>query len=228
MTERTLRVLEFIKIREQLVGLTITSMGAELAGALVPDTNLGLVEQALQETEEAHVVLSYVGGHPLIPCGDVRQQLKLTEIGSTLSPRGLLDIAGLMRANRVARDALVTDRENTPGLTALASRLSTHHRLENDITSAILSEEEIADHASSALADIRRHIRQCNDRVRDKLNAMIHSQTFQKYLQDPIITIRNDRFVLPVRQEYRVNVPGLIHDQSTSGATLFIEPMAVV
>ncbi len=228
MTERNLRVLEFTKIREKLVGYTITSMGAELARALVPDADLGLVTQALQETEEAHVLLRFVGGHPLISCADVRQQLRLAEIGSTLSPRALLDVAGLMRAARAARDALVTDRENTPQLTALASKLSAHHRLETDITSAILSEEEIADHASSALADIRRHIRQCNDRVREKLNSMIHSATFQKYLQDPIITLRNDRFVLPVRQEYRSSVPGLIHDQSTTGATLFIEPMAVV
>ncbi|MDR3051867.1 MAG: endonuclease MutS2, partial [Oscillospiraceae bacterium] len=188
----------------------------------------GLVAQALEETEEAHVVLRFVGGHPLIACGDVRQQLRLAEIGSTLSPRALLDIAGLMRASRVARDALVTDRENTSQLTALASRLSTYHRLESDIAAAILSEEEIADHASPALADIRRHIRQCNDRVRDKLNSMIHSAAFQKYLQDPIITIRGDRFVLPVKQEFRSSVPGLIHDQSATGATLFVEPMAVV
>lgn len=228
MTERTLRVLEFVKIRAQLVEHTISDMGAELASALTPDTDIGLIRQALQETEEAHVLLSYLGGHPLIPCGDVRQQLKLSEIGATLSQRALLDVAGLMRASRAARDVLVTDRENTPQLTALASRLSTHHRLENDIASAILSEEEMADHASTALADIRRHIRQCNDRVRDKLNAMIHSAAFQKYLQEPIITIRNDRFVLPVKQEHRPNVPGLIHDQSSTGATLFVEPMAVV
>ena len=228
MTERTLRVLEFTKIREQLVSHTITDMGAELAAALIPDADLGLVTQALQETEEAHVIISHHGGHPLIPCADVRRQLKLAEIGSTLSARALLDVAGLMRASRAARDTLVTDRENTPQLTALASRLSAHHRLESDIVSAILSEEEIADHASKELADIRRHIRQCNSRVRDKLNSMIHSAAFQKYLQETIITIRNDRFVLPVKQEYRANVPGLIHDQSTTGATLFVEPMAVV
>ena len=228
MTDRTLRVLEFTKMRDQLVDKTITSMGAELARALVPDHDLGLVNQAQQETEEAHVLFSYVGGHPLIPCSDVRQQLRLAEIGGMLSPRSLLDVAGLMRAARAARSALVTERENTPLLTTLASRLSTHHRLESDITSAILGEEEIADHASAALADIRRHIRQCNDRVRDKLNSMIHSPSFQKYLQDPIITIRNDRFVVPVKQEFRSNVPGLIHDQSSTGATLFVEPMAVV
>ncbi len=228
MTERTLRVLEFTKIREQLVSLTITGMGAALASALQPDSDLGLINQAQQETEEAFVIYSYQGGHPLIPCTDVRQQLRLAEIGSALSPRSLLDVAGLMRASRAARDALVTDRENTPQLTALASRLSIHHRLESDITAAILSEEEIADHASPTLADIRRHIRQCNEKVREKLNSLIHNSTFQKYLQESIITIRNDRFVLPVKQEYRSSVPGLIHDQSTTGATLFIEPMAVV
>ncbi len=228
MTERTLRVLEFTKIRAQLVAHTITTMGAALAEHLMPGNDIGLINAAQQETEEAHILLNYLGGSPLTSCDDVRQQLKLAEIGSTLSPRALLDVAACMRASRVARDALMTDRENTPALTTLASHLVTFHRLESDITSAILSEEEIADSASPALADIRRHMRQCHDKVREKLNAMIHNTTFQKYLQDPIITIRGDRFVIPVKQEYRSQVPGLIHDQSTTGQTLFIEPMAVV
>ncbi|MDR3050985.1 MAG: endonuclease MutS2 [Oscillospiraceae bacterium] len=228
MTERTLRVLEFTKIRQQLVDLTVTSMGAKLAGGLMPHRDIGLVRAAQQETEEAHVLLTYLGGQPLVPCQDVREYLRLAEIGGTLSPRALLDVAGCMRASRAARDALVTDRENTPALTALASRLQTFHRLERDIIEAILSEEEIADHASPALADIRRRIRQCNERVREKLNAIIHSPAYQKYLQDAIITIRSDRFVLPVKAEHRASVPGLVHDQSATGATLFIEPMAVV
>ncbi len=225
---RTLRVLEFIKIREALRGLAVSDLGAEVCAALVPTDDITTIRAWQEETEEALVLLTYLPHHPLVPFADIRPSLKLASIGGTLGPRPLLDVAGCMRASRAARDALVTDRENTPRVTALASELSTFRRLEEDITSAILSEEEISDHASPELYAIRRHIRQCNDRVREKLNSMIHSAALAKHLQDPIITMRNDRYVIPVKQESRAAVPGLIHDQSASGATLFVEPMAVV
>lgn len=228
MTERSLRVLEFTKIREQIKELTVSDMGREIAGALVPSANLSEIRYAQEETEEAHVLLTYLGEQPIVPFPDIRQTLKLAEIGATLSPRALLDAAACMRAARAARDVIVTDRENTPNLRAAASRLSTFRQLEEEITSAIISEEEISDHASPELADIRRHIRGCNERVREKLNSMIHSSAYQKYLQEPIITMRGDRFVIPVKQEYRANVPGLVHDQSATGATVFVEPMAVL
>lgn len=228
MQERTLRVLEFDKIRNTLRGFSVSDMGAEVCAALTPANDLDTVRVWQEETEEALVILTYLPQHPLIPFEDVRPALKRASIGATLSPRQLLDIASCMRAARAARDALVTDRENTPRITALASELSTFRMLETDIAGAIISEEEISDRASPMLADIRRHIRQCNDRVRDKLNSLIHNPSFSKHLQDQIITIRNDRYVLPVKAESRSSVPGLIHDQSASGATLFIEPMAVV
>ncbi len=228
MTERSLRVLEFTKIREQIKELTVSDMGREIAGALVPSANLSEIRYAQEETEEAHVLLTYLGEQPIVPFPDIRQTLKLAEIGATLSPRALLDAAACMRSARAARDVIVTDRENTPNLRAAASRLSTFRQLEEEITSAIISEEEISDHASPELADIRRHIRGCNERVREKLNSMIHSSAYQKYLQEPIITMRGDRFVIPVKQEYRANVPGLVHDQSATGATVFVEPMAVL
>ncbi len=228
MQQRTLRVLEFTKILETLRGEAVSEMGAELCAALVPCEDLQSARIAQEETEEALVLLTYLPHHPLIPFQDIRPQLTLAKLGATLSPRALLDVAQCLRAGRAARDVLVTDRENTPRITALASELSTFRRLEEDIFSAILSEEEIADGASSELSSIRRHIRQCNDRVREKLNSMIHSAAFSKHLQDPIITIRNDRYVIPVKAEARPFVPGLIHDQSASGATIFVEPMAVV
>ena len=228
MQERTLRVLEFTKIRTTLRGLAVSDLGAEVCASLVPVSDLQEVLSSQAETEEALTLLTYLPHHPLVAFTDIGPSLKLASIGATLSPRALLDVASCMRAARAARDALVTDRENTPRITALASELSTFRRLEEDITSAILSEDEISDHASPELSDIRRHIRQLNDRVRDKLNSMIHSAAMQKHLQDPIVTIRNDRYVIPVKQESRAAVPGLIHDQSASGATLFVEPMAVV
>ena len=228
MSERTLRVLEFTKIREQLAAKALTPMGAEKCLALVPSCNMQEVLLWQQETEEATVILTYLGGHPMASFSDVRPALALADKGATLSPKALLSIAELLRAARTARDALVTDRDNTPLLTEKAQGLCTLRNLEQDITDAIISEDEIADRASAELTNIRRHLRGATERIKDKLNQMIHNASFAKFLQDPIITVRNDRYVLPVKAEYRGSVPGLVHDQSTSGATLFIEPMAAV
>ena len=228
MTERTLRVLEFTRIREDLAEGALTETGREKCRALEPYDDLPSVQAVQAETEEAAVILQYVGGHPMTAFPDVRPALSICEKGGNLSAGMLLNVAELLRSARSARDALVTDRENTPLLRAKAEGLFTARNLEKDITDAILSEDEIADRASSELMNIRRHLRGAQDRIRDKLNQMIHSAAMQKVLQDPIITMRGDRYVLPVRAEYRSSVPGLVHDQSASGATLFIEPMAAV
>lgn len=228
MKERTLRVLEFTKIRDMLTEKALTPLGAEKCQALVPSTNFQEISEWQEETEEALVVLTYVGGHPMASFSDVRPYLALCDKGATLSPKALLEIATLMRACRTARSALVTERENTPRLKEKASLLGSFRNLEDDITTAILSEDEIADKASNELANIRRHLRGATERIKERLNSMIRSSAYQKYLQDPILTMRNDRYVLPVKAEYRASVPGLVHDQSASGATLFIEPMAAV
>ena len=203
MKERTLRVLEFTKIRDMLTEKALTDLGAEKCQALVPSTNFQEVTAWQEETEEALVVLTYLGGHPMAPFTDVRPYLNLCDKGATLSPKALLEIAGLMRACRTARAALVTDRENTPRLKEKAGLLGSFRNLEDDITTAIISEDEIADRASVELANIRRHLRGATERVKERLNAMIRSAAYQKYLQDPIITVRNDRYVLPVKAEYR-------------------------
>ena len=228
MKERTLRVLEFTKIRDMLTEKALTPLGAEKCQALVPSTNFQEISEWQEETEEALVVLTYVGGHPMASFSDVRPYLALCDKGATLSPKALLEIATLMRACRTARSALVTERDNTPRLKEKASLLGSFRNLEDDITTAILSEDEIADKASNELANIRRHLRGATERIKERLNSMIRSSAYQKYLQDPILTMRNDRYVLPVKAEYRASVPGLVHDQSASGATLFIEPMAAV
>ena len=228
MTERTLRVLEFDKIRAQLVQYCVSEMGAALCDALVPSSRMDDVRRSQQETEEACTLLTYLGGTPMIAFGDVRPELHLAQIGSALSPRALLNVAACLRAARAAREALVTDRDSTPMLTANASRLSPFKSIEQAIGEAIISEDEIADRASTELFSIRRKMRACNERVRERLNSMIHSATTQKYLQESIITMRADRYVLPVKQEYRGMIPGIVHDQSATGATVFIEPMAVV
>ena len=228
MTERSLRVLEFHKIRAQLEQYCVSDMGKALCDALIPENQIQEVRRIQQETEEARIVLTYLGGTPMLPFSDVKTALHLAQIGSTLAPRALLDIAASLRAARAARDSLVTDKQNTPMLTANASRLSTFRNIEQSISDAIISEEEIADRASNELFTIRRKMRACNERVRERLNGMIHNPTYQKYLQEAIITVRAERYVLPVKQEYRSMVPGIVHDQSSTGATIFVEPMAVV
>ena len=153
---------------------------------------------------------------------DVREQVTLAQKGACLSQRALLDVAACLRAARAARSALVRDREDTPILTGLATRLTALDGIENDISAAIISEEEIADRASAELHQIRRQIRSANERMRDRLSQMIRSSSFSKYLQDSIITMRGDRYCIPVKAECRANVPGLVHDQSATGATLFL------
>ncbi|MDD3335670.1 MAG: endonuclease MutS2 [Eubacteriales bacterium] len=225
---RALRVLEFNKIRDMLSANAITDAGKAKCQSLLPYTDLSEVRRALDETEEATVLLTYLGGNPLVSFPDVRESIVMAQKGACLSPRMLLDISSFLRAARAARTALVKERDDTPILTGLAARLTTQESIENDINNAILSEEEIADRASSELYQIRRQIRSANERMREKLSQMIRSSSFSKNLQDSIITMRGDRYCIPVKAECRANVPGLVHDQSASGATLFVEPLFVV
>ena len=228
MNQKALRTLEFNKIIEQLKTYALTEPGQQRCAGLVPYDRIEQVERAQHETEEALLVLLRRGDNPLIPFKDISGWLSLARKGSTLPPRALLDTAELLRAAAASRNALVRDEEErTPQLTTLASRLAPLRPLERAISDALISEEEVADTASAQLADIRRHMRQCNERIRERLQAIAHGSS-SKYLQDSLITMRNGRYVLPVRQEFRSQVPGLVHDQSATGATLFIEPMAVV
>ena len=227
MTEKALRVLEFNKIRSQLADFALTDLGKEKCLQLVPLSEFEEIRKAQNETEEAVVILSYHGSNPLIGFSDVRPYLSLAKKGSTLSQKALLLVAEALRAARAARSTLVTDRENTPLITSRASHLQAFKQLEEDITGAILSEEEMSDHASPALYDIRRNIAKANEKVRTKLSQMVRGEV-SKYLQEAIVTVRNGRYVIPVRSEYRSNVPGIVQDQSSTGATLFVEPLAVV
>ena len=166
MTERSLRVLEFLKIRAQLAQYCVSDMGRALCDTLTPANSMKDVQRMQQETQETHSIYTYLGGTPMLPFTDVSAVLHLAQIGSTLSPRALLDIGASLRAARAARDALVTDKGNTPMITANASRLSGFRQIEQAISDAIISEEEIADRASNELFSIRRKMRSCNERVR--------------------------------------------------------------
>lgn len=228
MNERNLRVLEFPKIRARMADFAISEMGRERALLLEPSGDAALVRRRQAETEEAGTVLAYNGSNPMAAFTDVREFLKLAHIGGALSPKALLQIADALKASRMVHNALVTDREDTPILRNLGCLLYTNRHLEEDIFDAILSEDEISDNASPELSNIRRHKRLLNDRIREKLNSLIRSANTQKYLMDSIITMRNGRYVVPVKAECRSSVPGIVHDQSGTGSTLFIEPMAVV
>lgn len=227
MQERVLKTLEYDKIRDALKLRASCCIGRELADAIVPSSDFDEVNRQLALTGEAETLVYRTGQSPVDDFPDMRQCLKRIHAALYLSTGELLGIAKCLRAVRVAQELLT--KENDGGLLFNMARfLTTHRSVEEEILRCIISEEEIFDGASPTLSRIRRAMRVANERVRERLNAMIRSTTYQKYLQEPIITIRNGRFVIPVKQEYRQQVPGLVHDQSGSGATLFIEPSAVV
>ena len=226
--KRELRVLEFDKIREKLAAGSVTPMGKALCLALMPDSDFDQVTRTLNETQEAVLLTEYTGGNPLHTFENVSEELELAKKGAMLSPRSLLNVAGCMAAARAAKALLDKDYERTPILSSLASLITVNQALEQEITDAILGDEEISDRASTDLAQIRKKMRVVGDRVREKLNSMVHGSGYSKFLQESIITVRNGRYCVPVKAEYRSSVPGLVHDQSSTGATLFIEPMSVV
>ncbi|MEL7610077.1 MAG: endonuclease MutS2 [Bacillota bacterium] len=227
MNERTLTVLEYYKITAMLAERARCCIGKELALALLPQTGIESISRELALTEEAEGYLYRSGMSPVDDFPDMRLSLKRMRAALALSPSDLLGAMRCLRAVRLARERLVQEDKEPSLLSNMASSIAPHRAIEEEISRCILGEDEIADGASARLASIRHKMRQVNERVRDRLNAMIRG-AYAKYLQEPIVTIRNGRYVLPVRQEYRQYVSGLIHDQSGSGATLFVEPAAVV
>lgn len=232
MNEKTLRVLEYDKIIKKLVDKAESSLGMELAKKLMPVTDINLVQKLQDETDEAVSLLIKRGSPPLGGIHDISSEIKRAEIGAMLAPGELLRIADTLRASRQMKGFLKQAKEDKnssyPILGDLISGLRVFKDVEDSIFYAIVSDEEISDNASSSLRNIRRQISQKNEAIRSKLNSIINSPTNRKYLQDAIITIREGRYVVPVKQENKSSFPGLVHDQSSSGATLFIEPMAIV
>ena len=228
MDDRTIRVLEFDKIRELLAGECVSPMGEELARALVPSTFMIEITRWQRETTEAWEYLTKMGVSPVHPFDDIRDALDRSRLGAALMIPQILAVGRVLSQSRTLRRALEEGGDPTSLLYGYALSLVSLRGTEEEIARCIVSEEEVADNASPDLYRIRRDIRSCHARIRDRMNRMIHSPEMAKYLQDPIITMRNDRYVVPVRQEFRAQIPGLVHDQSGSGATLFVEPMAVV
>lgn len=227
MDKKILETLEYNKITAMLETHARCQIGKERARKLEPLTELAELNAELDLTSEAEAVLFRLGQSPIDEFPDTRDTLKRIKAVSALSMRELLDLASCLRAIRIAKSALTKEPDQIR-LASMAVNLPSYKFIEDELNRCILNEDEMFDGASPALSRIRRELRVANEKVREKLNSMIRSSTYQQYLQDPIITMRNGRFVIPVKQEYRKQIPGLIHDQSGSGQTLFIEPAAVV
>lgn len=225
--EKTYTTLEYDKILSILKQHLASEVGLEFALKLRPATALKEAETLQEQTWEAESIYARTGRTPISGFPDVRELVGRMHASLFLSTRELLAIAQAMRAAREAKDVLQTGDENSL-LCNLANRLTSHRSVEEEVARCILAEDEISDNASGELNRIRRQMKIVGERVREKLNSMLKSATTQKYLQEAVITIRNGRYVLPVKAECRAQVPGLVHDQSSSGATLFIEPGAVV
>lgn len=229
MNKKTLTKLEYNKIIEQLTGHASSPGGAALCRHLIPSIDLAEIETAQEQTAAAFTRIVKKGRLSFSGCYPLEDSMKRLEIGGALGTGELLSIGKLLTAANRAKsygrhennddlsDCLDIYFEQLEPLTVLA----------NEIQRCIVSEEEIADDASSTLKHIRRSIGQMNDKVHSTLNAMVNG-SLRTYLQDPIITMRGDRYCIPVKAEYRGQVQGMIHDQSSSGSTLFVEPMAVV
>ena len=226
MEEKTLKTLEFNKIREMLAELCVNSDAKDFAMQLTPENNIKTVKKLLQDTDDAVVCVCKFSAPPIARISSVTPAIKRTAMGGSLSAAELLNISSLIKC--VSR---LKKYENTIGDNPIANYLSVLvpcTDVEREISSAIISEEEISDNASPELSSIRRKIHRAGEKVKDTLNNMIHSPHYIKFLQDPIVTLRNDRYVVPVKAECRGDVPGIVHDMSASGGTLFVEPSGVV
>ena len=223
--EKSIQVLELPRVLERLAGCAVTDEGRERCLALRPMTDLDDVERAQKETSAAVKMVILRGTPGFSGIRPVAASLQRADMGGSLNTRELLDIAAVLRAARTAGDYGAGEEKNA--ISHLFRSLTPNKFLEETITSSILGEDEIADSASGELASIRRHMRATEAKVRDILQKIISSNQ-SKYLQESIITIRSDRYVVPVKSEHKNDIPGLVHDVSSSGSTFFIEPMGVV
>ena len=223
--EKSIQTLELPRVLEQLAACAVTQEGKEKSLTLRPMTDADDVHRAQEETSAAVELLVKKGSPGFSGIKPVGASLHRADMGGSLNTRELLEIAAVLRCARNAKD--YGDSEEKTPISHLFHALTPNRTLEETITNSIVGEDELADSASSELATIRRHMRATEAKVRDILQKIISSDQ-SKYLQEAIITIRSDRYVVPVKSEFKNSVPGLVHDVSSSGSTFFIEPMGVV
>ena len=230
MNKRSLRILEYNKIIDMLIPYAGSPMGQTLCKRLKPSTDHAQILRLQEETRDALSRLYKQGSISFSGVTDIGMSLKRLEVGATLSPAELLDIARLLDNTLSVRQYGISEEDDHEP-DCLDSRfldLMPLEHLSRDIRRCILSADEIADDASSALKALRRSKKQINDKIHTQLLNIVNSQDNRNLLQDSLVTMRNGRYCIPVKQEYRSSFPGMIHDQSSSGSTLFVEPMSVV
>ncbi len=225
---KSLNSLEFNKIILILEDFAVSESAKQMCTELLPKINEQDVKLELLQTDDAKVLLAKRGSPSFGGLKNIILNLKRAKIGSALTMRELLDVANVLRVLRGLIDYKAQENKLVTFLDEYFSTITSNKYLEDKIFNSIISEEEMSDNASSELSDIRRKIKNNSSKIRDILHKIIHSQTYQKFLQEPIITFRGDRFVVPVKNEYKNEINGIVHDTSTSGATVFIEPMSVV
>jgi DNA mismatch repair protein MutS2 len=230
--KRALKTLEFHKVIEQVAAYCTSSIGKSAIEELVPETDFDTVVELLEEMDEGLGILRIKGNVPMGGIFDVRPHAKRAQIGGMLSPMELMEISSTIRASRILRnfieDIEADDVIRIPHFVERKEQLPVLTGLQHEINDCIDENGAVMDSASTALRSIRQSLRSEESKVRGKLESLIRGSNAAKMLSDAIITIRNDRFVIPVKQEYRGHYGGIVHDQSASGATLFIEPDAVV
>ncbi len=229
--EKTLDLLGFNEIRARLAALTSCDLAQQMALTLTPETDRSVIAGLLAETEDAVSFVIQRGSPPLSGVSDVTGTLRHAGAGGVLSLGEFLKIAALLRACRRMRqyaNSVQSEESAENHVLAYVVQLSENRHLEEDILRCILSETEVSDDASPALWDIRRKIQQAQNYIKDKLSDMIRSAKYTKALQDGVVTVRADRYCVPVKVEYRSEVSGIVHDTSSSGQTLFVEPNFVV
>ena len=228
MTPRTLRVLGWPAISDRLAGLCASATGRERALALEPAPWLEEAERRLKETSEARELAETAGGLPVRGIRDIREAVHRAAIGGALAIRELLDVRDTLVAARTLKGFLTKRRADAPVLAEAGEGIGVFGGLETAIAEAISDDGTVMDGASPDLAKIRRERRAGEARLRERIDQVLRAPAMQRMLQEPLITIRNDRFVLPVRAEFREQFPGVAHDQSASGMTVFMEPLAIV
>lgn len=229
MNEKALKTLEYNKIIDRLCELAGSSLGRERCRHLLPETELEKIQEHQRETTDALSMIYQKGSLSFSGIPDIRDSIRRLEIGSSLSAAELLRISSVLSATlRIKSYGTRGEETEADSLTERFQLLEPMSPLNNEILRCIISEEEIADDASAGLKSVRRQIRITNDKIRDQLNSIVNSQSNRIMLQDAIITMRNGRYCIPVKQEYKNQFGGMMHDQSSTGSTAFIEPAAVV
>ncbi len=228
MNARTLRVLQFSEILERLARVCASDYGREKALLLAPSPWREEVERRQRETSEARWLAETAGGLPLRGLYDIRESLRRATLGGTLRPEDLLRIRDTLAGARLLKGYVAGRHEEVPVLAAIAEGIGVFPELEGDIARAVAEDGAIRDEASPELARLRRERRRTEAQLREQLERLLRDPVLARYLREPLVTIRGDRHVVPVRAEHRDQFPGIVHDHSASGMTVFMEPLAVV